>query len=92
MEVSGVRLTPQKWEGAVLQLHDDSVQNRQHWRDVQQDQDDGLMGEHAAQMSAGRKCRQKNTQRGQEEERKQDFLKRVHLHDFSPLTQVQLKT
>lgn len=35
-------LTPQQREGAVLQLHDDSVQHGQHGRDVQQDQDDGL--------------------------------------------------
>lgn len=35
-------LTPQQWEGAVLQLHDDSIQHWQHGRDVQQDQDDWL--------------------------------------------------
>lgn len=35
-------LTPQQWEGAVLQLHHDSVQHRQHGGDVQQDQDDWL--------------------------------------------------
>lgn len=36
-------LTPQQREGAVLQLHDDSVQHRQHRGDVQQDQGDWLM-------------------------------------------------
>lgn len=35
-------LTPQKWEGAILQLHDNSVQHWQHGGDVQQDQDDWL--------------------------------------------------
>lgn len=40
-------LTPQQWEGAVLQLHDDSVQHRQHGGDVQQDQDDGLKDTYA---------------------------------------------
>lgn len=39
-------LTPQQWEGAVLQLHDDPVQHRQHGGDVQQDQDDGLKDTH----------------------------------------------
>lgn len=35
-------LTPQQWEGAVLQLHDDALQHGQHGGDVQQDQGDGL--------------------------------------------------
>lgn len=35
-------LTPQEREGAVLQLHHDPVQHRQHGGDVQQHQDDGL--------------------------------------------------
>lgn len=37
-----ILLTSQEWEGAILQLHDDAIQHRQHGRDVQQDQDDGL--------------------------------------------------
>lgn len=35
-------ITSQKWEGAVLQLHDNTFQDWQHGSDVQKDQDDWL--------------------------------------------------
>lgn len=37
--------TFQKWEGTVLQFHDNTFQNRQHGCNVQKEQDDWLAGE-----------------------------------------------
>lgn len=39
-------LTLQNGEGAVLQLHDDSIKHWQHGGDVQEDQDDWLRTQH----------------------------------------------
>lgn len=44
-------VTFQKWEGTVLQLHDNAFQDGQHGRDVQQDQDDGLRGERSEHVT-----------------------------------------
>lgn len=35
-------VTSQKWEGTVLQLHDNTLQDWQHGRNVQKEQDDWL--------------------------------------------------
>lgn len=35
-------VTSQEWEGTVLQLHDNTLQDRQHGCDVQKEQDDWL--------------------------------------------------
>lgn len=36
--------TFQKWDGTVLQLHDNTFQNWKHGSDVQKEQDDWLTG------------------------------------------------
>ena len=40
---SVIIVTLQQWEGTVLQLHDNAIQDRQHWWNVQKEQDEGLV-------------------------------------------------
>lgn len=40
-----VRPTSEKWQGTVLQLHYNTIQDRQHRWDVKEEEDDGLVEE-----------------------------------------------